>query len=101
MRRGLLPLLSARPPMRPVCAAYCKGGVYGERGWWLHVTRGACRGFGYTPGEVRFGSDDDTRNLLLSTEVDDLVVDNLNHVEGGFVGDRVDEDEAVYANCML
>ncbi len=36
-----------------------------------------------------------------AAKVDDLVIDDLNHVEGLVVCDGIDEDEAVDANCML
>lgn len=31
--------------------------------------------------EVHLGADDDTRNILTAAKVDDLVVDDLDHVE--------------------
>lgn len=36
-----------------------------------------------------------------AAKVDDLVIDDLDHVEGFVICHGVDQDEAVYANCML
>ena len=56
----------------------------------------------HTPlGQVRFGAHNDTRDLIHSTEIDDLVVHNLDHFERLSAVDGVDEHIAVDANCML
>ena len=36
-----------------------------------------------------------------ATKVDDLVIDDVDHIERLVVGNRVDEDEAVDANGMF
>lgn len=51
--------------------------------------------------KIRLGTDDNAGNLLNSTEVDDLVMYDLNHIEGIPRGDGVHEDEAMDTNSML
>ena len=51
--------------------------------------------------KVYLGADYDTWDLLYSTKVDDLVVHDLDHVERISRGNRVYENKAVDANCML
>ena len=52
-------------------------------------------------GEVVLGADDDTRYRAHATEVDNLVIYDLDHVEGFPGRDRVDEDEAVDSDGMF
>lgn len=51
--------------------------------------------------QVDLGTDDDTWYLVHAAEISDLVVDDLDHVEGLSRGNRVDEDVTVYAYGML
>ena len=51
--------------------------------------------------KVYLGTDYDTRDLFDSTEVDNLVIHDLDHVKGISGGDRVDENKAMDANGML
>ena len=51
--------------------------------------------------EVDLGPDYYTRNGVLAAEVDNLVVDDLNHVERLVVCHGVDENEAMDTNGML
>jgi hypothetical protein len=54
------------------------------------------------PGlEIYLGSNNDARNIIHPTKVHNLIVHNLNHVEGIARGDRVDKNIAMYADCML
>ena len=52
-------------------------------------------------GEVVLGADDDTGYRGHATEVDNLVIYDLDHVEGFPGRDRVDEDEAVDSDGMF
>ena len=57
---------------------------------------------GWLPlGEVVLGADDDTRYRAHATEVDNLVIYDLDHVEGFPGRDGVDEDEAVDSDGMF
>lgn len=51
--------------------------------------------------KVCFRADDNTRNLLDTTEIDDLVVYYLDHVERISGGDGVHQDEAMDTNSVL
>jgi len=51
--------------------------------------------------EVVLGAHDDTRYRAHATKVDNLVVNDLDHVKGFPGGDRVDEDEAVDSDGMF
>jgi hypothetical protein len=51
--------------------------------------------------KVYLGTDYDTRDLFHSTEVDNLVIHDLDHVKGISRGDRVDENKAVDADSMF
>lgn len=51
--------------------------------------------------QVSLGSDDDGCNLREPRIMQDLVVDDLYHVEAVPRGDRVDQYVAVYSNSML
>ena len=51
--------------------------------------------------EVDLGPDYYTWNGVLAAEVDNLVVDDMNHVEGLVICHGVDEDIAMYAYRML
>ena len=54
------------------------------------------------PGlQVDFGADHHTGDGVHAAEVDDLVVHDLDHVEGLVICDRVDENVAMDANGML
>jgi hypothetical protein len=51
--------------------------------------------------KVYLGADYDTGDLFDPTEVDNLVINDLDHVEGISRGDRVDENKTVDPNGMF
>jgi hypothetical protein len=51
--------------------------------------------------EIGFGSDNNTRNVRRTAEIDDSIVEGLDHIERVAGGGRVDEDVAMDANGML
>jgi len=51
--------------------------------------------------EVHLGSDDNTWNVGDPTEVNNLVIDNLNHLERIAGADGINKDIAMNANSML
>ena len=51
--------------------------------------------------QVGLGTDDDTRDVVHSAEIDDLVVHDLHHVERLLGRDGVHEHVAVDADGML
>lgn len=51
--------------------------------------------------KVYLGADYDTRDLFNPTEVGNLVMYDLDHVEGISRGDRVDENKTMDPNGML
>ena len=51
--------------------------------------------------KVYLGADYNTGDLFNPTEVDNLVINDLDHVEGISRGDRVDENKTVDSDGML
>ncbi len=51
--------------------------------------------------EVGLGTNDDAGNLVHATEVDDLVVDDLNHVKGLSGGDGIYENITMNTDGMF
>jgi len=51
--------------------------------------------------EITFGADNDTGQFCDATKVYNLIVDDLDHVEGVPGGDGIHEDIAVDADGML
>lgn len=51
--------------------------------------------------KIGFGANNDTRNIRHATEIDDLVVHNLDHIKGISRCHRVYEDIAMNSDHML
>ena len=51
--------------------------------------------------QVCFGTHDDAGDLIHSAEINDFVIDDLDHVEGFAGRDRIDEHVSVNANGMF
>jgi hypothetical protein len=51
--------------------------------------------------EVTFRTNDDTRDICEPTEVENLVVYNLNHLKRVPGSDRIDQYKGMNPDCML